>query len=465
MEIFFIGCLMAILVVRWIYIRDRFRDMEARLLVLERASMMAAPRSWEPAPAPPAPPPPAAPMRPAPVVVPAPEPVRAAALPPLPVQRELEPARAARSSEEWEAIIGGNWANKLGVFVTVIALALLLKYAYTQLGPAGRVALSLGASLAMLAAGVIFERREQYRTFSYGLIGGGWAALYTTVYAMHAIPAAKIVDNALAATVLLLAVVAGMIAHSLKYHSQTVTGLAYFLAFTTLGISEVTTFSVIALIPLAGSLLYVAHRHNWSRFAIFGLAATYVTCGLHKDSGAALWQTQALFLVYWLVFEAFDLICADPWLLPLNAVGFLLLSAGKWAHSAPQDIWQLAGGAAALYLGSTVVRARLDRWRPAVLVNAALAMAGAARPAGRGRALLPGRRALSLGLFAHAGRRDLRSGTIFPADCRYHESAGAKLGTGGRAERGGLLPQPRARDFRSLVRLCGRRDGGAGRRL
>ena len=314
------------------------------------------------------------------------------------MRREPEPVRSSRSSEDWEALIGGSWANKLGVFVTVIALALLLKYAYTQLGPVGRVVLSLGASFAMLAAGVIFERREQYRTFSYGLIGGGWAAIYTTVYAMHAIPAAKVLDNALAATVLLLAVVAGMIVHSLKYRSQTVTALAYFIAFATLAISEVTTFSVIALIPLAGSLLYCAHRNGWSRFAIFGLAATYLTCGLHKDSGAALWQTQALFLVYWLVFEAFDVIPfrpmpfdpagsdasgsdvtrspatrTDPWLLPLNAAGFLLLSAAKWSQSRPQDIWQLAAGGAALYLGSTIVRARLDRWRPAVLVNAALA--------------------------------------------------------------------------------------------
>ena len=374
MEVFLFGCLMTVIVIRWLYVRDRFQALEARLLVLERASAEAATPYFAPPTAPvPAPVVPvAAPVIPvsAPVVAP-PQPIRVAEAPLVP--SAPEPARARRSSEEWEAIIGGNWANKLGVFVTVIALALLLKYAYTQLGPAGRVILSLAASLAMLASGMIFERREQYRTFSYGLIGGGWAALYTTVYAMHAIPAAKVVDNALAATVLLLAVVAGMIVHSLKYRSETVTGLAYFAAFATLGISEVTTFSVIALIPLASSLLYISHRNSWSRFAIFGLIATYLTCGLHKDSGAALWQTQALFVIYWLVFEAFDLIRADPWLLPLNAVGFLLLSGGKWAHSAPQDIWQLAAGGAALYLSSTLIRARFDRWRPAVLVNAALA--------------------------------------------------------------------------------------------
>ena len=291
---------------------------------------------------------------------------------PAPVAPTPIPAPVRRTSEEWEALIGGNWVNKIGVFVAVIGIALLLSYAYTQLGAAGRVALSLGASLAMLVAGAVFERREKYRTFSYGLIGGGWAALYTTVYAMYAIPAAKVLDSAFAATVLMLAVAVGMIVHSLKYRSQTVTALAYFLAFVTLAIADVTTFAVLMLVPLVASLLYVAYRHQWDRIALFGLLATYVTCGLHKDTGSPLWQTQGLFLAYWLIFEAFDLLRPGRWLLPLNALGFLLLSAGKWTHASPDDIWQLAAGAAALYLGSTIVRAHTGRWKPAVLFNAAL---------------------------------------------------------------------------------------------
>ena len=89
------------------------------------------------------------------------------------------------------------------------------------------------------------------------------------------------------------------------------------------------------LIPLAASLLYIAYRNSWSHFAIFGLVATYLTCGLHKDTGSPLWQTQALFLVYWLIFEGFDLIRADPGCCPSTALGFLALSAGKWTHAAP----------------------------------------------------------------------------------------------------------------------------------
>ena len=56
---------------------------------------------------------------------------------------------------------------------------------------------------------------------------------------------------------LLLPVAAGMIVHSLRYRSQTVTGLAYFVAFGTLAITDMTTLPFLALVPLAASLLYV----------------------------------------------------------------------------------------------------------------------------------------------------------------------------------------------------------------
>src|ERR1035437_22346 len=361
--------------VHWIYLRNRIDALEGRVAVLEAGHVTTV--TARPA----APPPPVelpAPMpTPPPTPSPAPPPPPRAHALPLPgafhPPFQPVPAPARRTSEEWEALIGGNWVNKIGVFVAVIGIALLLNYAYTQLGAAGRVALSLGAAFAMLLSGVIFEHHEKYRTFSYGLIGGGWAALSTPVVAMYATPAAKVLDSPFAATLLLLAVAAGMIVHSLKYRSQTVTGLAYFLAFVTLAIAEITTFSVLMLVPLAASLLYVASRNAWNHIALFGLLATYLTCGLHKDAGSPLWQTQGLFLVYWLIFEGFDLFRADPWLLPVNALGFLTLSAGKWTLAAPNDIWQLAAGAAALYLASALVRPGAGPWNPAVLFNAALA--------------------------------------------------------------------------------------------
>lgn len=418
MEVFLLVCLIAIALVRWVYLRERLDEIESRIQKLASAIAAApgvTPSRMEPVPAPtPTPtaaavplpvsfqttaPPPAMPPHPTvPVnVAPTPPatrprptvPVNVAAppsaIPPRPtVPANVPPPRPTppptfgapavpqRSGAEWEALLGGNWLNKLGVFVLVIGMALALAYSYKLLGPAGRVAVSLAISFSMLAAGVVGERRERYRVFARGLIGGGWAALYFTVYAMQALEPARLIHNAWTGAFLLMAVALGMIVHSLRYRSQTVTGLAYFIAFGTLAITQVTALSLIALIPLAASLLYIARRFRWSRMAVFGLIATYVVCATRPDNGAPLWQAQTIFAIYWLLFEAFDLFCADPWLLPLNAAGFLGLSIYKWQTVAPAHLWQFLAATAAAYLAGAILRAYSNRWHPAITLTAAL---------------------------------------------------------------------------------------------
>jgi hypothetical protein len=254
-------------------------------------------------------------------------------------------------------------------------MALLLRYSFTQFGPFGRIALCLAASSALLAAGVIFESRPRYSMFARGLLGGGWAGLYVTVYAMHAVESARVIDSPVAGAFLLLAVATGMIVHSLRYRSQTVTGLAYFVAFATLAITDMTALPFLALVPLAASLLYVAHRFAWIRTALFGLIAAYAVVVLRGDTGAPLWQAQTIFAIYWLLFEAFDVLHPEAWLLPFNAVAVLGLSLMKWQTAAPDRVWLLLAVAAIAYLASAVARIRSGKWHGAATLTAALAAA------------------------------------------------------------------------------------------
>ena len=353
-------CVLVVLVAGWIHLRDRLREIEARLKALESPSRAVG-------------------QAVSPVQRPDFQPFQ----PPLPPTRSALRFSRARQAEaptspatDWETILGGNWLNKLGVFIFVIGLALALGYSFTRFGPEGRVAMSLCASVAMLIAGVVFEPRERYATFARGLLGGGWAGLYTTVYAMQAIPAALVMHNALAGALLLLAVAAGMIAHSLRYRSQTVTGLAYFIAFATLAITQITWLSALALMPLAASLLFVAHRLRWRQIALFGLLATWSVTLLRGDTGTALWQAQAVLALDWLLFEGFDLLRPDLFLLPINAAGGLGISLLKWQAAAPGKLWWFFSAAAAVYLASTLVRAvRRAPWRAAATLAAALAAA------------------------------------------------------------------------------------------
>src|SRR5580698_3338809 len=388
--------------VAWAYLYNRLRNAEDRLneeqYERSRNSEIIAQltrRVWALEQAPqtppvesPAPftPPPAVVFDPPSVVVPPLEPSPVKASEPTPAPRPVipipeycrEPApapptwreqlRESMGGQEWEAVVGGSWLNKLGVLVLVIGIALLLGYEFTRVGPLGRVATGIAVSLAMLIGGLFIERKRAYAIFARGLIGGGWAALYFTTYAMHAVAAAKVIDNPYLATVLLLAVACGMIWHSLRYQSQTVTGLAYFIAFATLALSESTPFSVLALLPLAASLLYLAYRFEWNQMAVFGLFATYATCASRPDVGAPLASTEALFATYWLLFETFDLFrlrrstarwTIESFILPINAFSFLALSIVKWQRSSPEHLYGFFAAGAALYLASALLRARL----------------------------------------------------------------------------------------------------------
>jgi hypothetical protein len=87
---------------------------------------------------------------------------------------------------------------------------------------------------------------------------------------MHAVEAARVIESPVVGAILLLAVATGMIVHSLRYRSQTVTGLAYFVAFGTLAITDMTSLPFVALVPLAASLLYVRTASNGPEWRCWG---------------------------------------------------------------------------------------------------------------------------------------------------------------------------------------------------
>jgi Predicted membrane protein (DUF2339) len=275
--------------------------------------------------------------------------------------------RAFFRNDELEAVVGGSLLNKVGAIVLVIGIALFLAYSFGRMTAAGRASLALTVSAAILGAGVWAERRERYRLFARGLIGAGWAALYATAYAIYALPATRIIDNPFAGSVGLLLVAAGMIGHSLRYRAQAVTGTAYFAAFAALAATPSTPFATISLVPLAASLLFLANAFEWHSMALFGLVATYATCIARGASNAPLASTQSLFLAYWLLFEAFDLLRVRKrllaggleWIAPLNAAAFLALSYLAWSQKATGMLWLAAAYGSALYLSSAILRVRL----------------------------------------------------------------------------------------------------------
>lgn len=350
------------------YLERSVRELTRRVYTLE-SSGVAAPSPATPQPAPSAPPPPEPEPLPEPLPAFLPDPPPAPAPPPAlprPEPAVWDTVRQKVASKDWEAVVGGSWLNAAGVLILVIGLSLFLGYALTQFGPAGKIGIGAATAIAMLAAGIWIEKRDAYQTLGRGLIAGGWAALYFTVYAAHALPAARVVDSPFVGTILLLAVACGMIAHSLRYQSQSLTLLSFFTAYLALQLGPLTTLALAAGIPLAVALLAISRNLHWTIAPVAGLLLTYLTFAFRFDAAALspLAGVAALYS-YWIVFEMYDLLrlresasrsLHELGLFPLNAIMLLGTAMLTLPASTPEQSSNFLASLGALFAVSTWLR-------------------------------------------------------------------------------------------------------------
>ena len=188
----------------------------------------------------------------------------------------LSIADRLKSSLDIEEMLGTNWLNKLGIVILVLGVAFFLAYQLKTLGPAGKVLVGFMTSGVMLGAGIWFDRKERYRILARAGIGGGWALLFFTTYAMYHVAAAQVLSSQAVDLVLMLAVAAAMVAHTLRYRSQVVTGLAFLLAFLTVTISHSNVYSLSAGAVLAAGLVVIVGRMQWFELEVFGILASYL---------------------------------------------------------------------------------------------------------------------------------------------------------------------------------------------
>lgn len=309
------------------------------------------------------------------------EPVQPVAIepPPLPtpVVEIEQPQIPEKPNVSWEERIGGNLLNKIGAVILVIGIALFLGYSFASMGPLGRVCTGFAVSLSILAGGLYLERKEDLRAFARGLIATGWAATYFTSYSMSAIDAAKVIDSPVIGLAAMAAVATAMVVHSLRYRVQSLTALAYGCVYAALALSELNAAVVLALFPLAGSMLWLARRFAWNQLTPFAAAATYAVFLSRGDSGSPLWTVQVLLLAFWILFEAADLLAPSRLAFAINSLAGLGASAYAWQHKDPESMWLFCCGASALYLATTLVRAASKQdARASLSISAVLAALG-----------------------------------------------------------------------------------------
>jgi hypothetical protein len=235
-----------------------------------------------------------------------------------PRQEENRPPRKTiaerlRSTLPLEEVLGLNLFAKIGIVLLVLGFALLGRVALISMGPAARVALIYAVSGVLLGGGIWLERKERYRLVGRTGIGGGWALLFFTTYALHHVAPMAVLQSNVVDCVLMFIVAIAMMAHTLRYKSQLVTGLAFLLAFSTVAISQDTVYSLAAGVILALGIVAIALRMGWFELEIFGIIASYANhfywlYKLYPDGVAGhafpqFWSSSIILVLYWAVFR------------------------------------------------------------------------------------------------------------------------------------------------------------------
>lgn len=232
----------------------------------------------------------------------------------VPSAGEPSPATRGQGWNAFEEMLGGNLFTKLGVVLVVIGVTFWVATGWHKFSPGLKITIGYSVSALLLVPGIFFERRERWRTLARAGIGGGWALLYFVTYAMRHVAGSLVIHSEALDLVLMLIVAAAMAAHTLKYRSQVVTGLAFLLGFTTVAISHVTVYSLVASAILAIGLVLIVQRMHWFELEVFGILATFLNhlywvmpiverVGAHH-AFPEYGMSVAMLVFYWLLFSA-----------------------------------------------------------------------------------------------------------------------------------------------------------------
>jgi hypothetical protein len=347
--------------VRTMRLADQIRQLQGRLDELEdqlhkvkRAAAVPALASPVPVPTPPAarpaplvaaPVPPEGAPEPSPVAVApvlaavTPEPALTAAVPEPEPEYAAVPVSVSEAPESLESRIGGHWLLYVGTAALVFGIGFFVKYAFDNnwITETGRVLIGAVIGLVMVLGGHRIARRG-YPLYGQILAGGGFAALYLSVFA--AFNYYSLIGRP-GAFGLMAAITAGAALAADVHRSR---GLALFAVaggFLTPFLvgggqnAQVTLLTYDAI--LAAGTMFMAARHGWPFLNLVSFAFVMFTFASWADRywTPAQWVPTQIFLtLFGGLYTAIAVRTRRLWSAAASAIGALLFTAPVIFHVA-----------------------------------------------------------------------------------------------------------------------------------
>lgn len=185
-------------------------------------------------------------------------------------------AQTQNRPEAFEFIFGKYWLNRIGVVLFVVGIGLFINYTFHYFSAFVKIAIGYFFAALFLIWGQRLEKNPKLHKLAWGILGGAWGLFYLVTYAMHYVPATRVVTNPLVELVLLSLVTVFAVQYNLKYKSWIATAMSYLLGFITMAIAGVDTTSVFFWAILLGSLAYLSYVFDWDELLTCGTIGAYV---------------------------------------------------------------------------------------------------------------------------------------------------------------------------------------------
>lgn len=217
----------------------------------------------------------------------------------------------------FEQRMGRYWLNRIGILVLATGIGFLITYTFKYFGPFVKILTGYLIGAALLAIGSRLEKNGKFVYYGRSLLGGGWAIVYFTTYAMHHFEASRIIHSQLVDLVLLAAVALGMLAYTLRYKSPELSSVALFVGYFTATLGDINYFTLATCLILAMTSVILVYKMRWLRMIFVGIGLTYAThifwvfkqlrmsvipVGAMDVQQVQFWLNNGFLILYWLLF-------------------------------------------------------------------------------------------------------------------------------------------------------------------